>query len=134
MCVALGFVIRALGAGAATGIAAVAEQGPALVALFAVASLPLMWLRLRFPHPELTVSGHPRSGLPWTAAVAFLGLAARAALRWFAAAAVVGAAAVVLGTLRQPLDQVMPLPFLTAAWLVAAALSARRAPEVSHVR
>jgi hypothetical protein len=168
--VVIGAVVVALLVRRSAGIA---QQGPAAVVMLAVlalASLPLLWLRLRYPNPELTVTGHLRlSALPWTAAVTFLGLAARAALRWFAVAAVVVAAAVSLGvggrrlaarldrglwflvlviagagavywaamiadpldtvaelsrTSGRLLDQVLPLPFLAGAWLVAAVAAA----------
>jgi hypothetical protein len=70
----------------------------ALVVVAAVASLPLLWLRLRYPHPELTVSGHlALASLPWTAAITFAGLAARAAARWFSIASVVAAVPLSLG-------------------------------------
>jgi len=154
--------------------AALLERWPALavlVTVFAVASLPLLLLRAWYPHPELTVSGHVLgAGLPRTAAVAFTGLAARAALRWFAVAAVVGAMVVGVGPARRRLaarldrglwflaltiaaaggvywaamiadpldtvaelsrtsgrllDQVLPLPFLAAAWLGAALVASR---------
>lgn len=168
-----------LGTGMGLALAAVlvltGRDGRVAVALAAVvagvASLPLLWLRLRYPQPELTVSGHVAlAGLPRAVLLTLLGLGARAAVRWAAPAAL--AAAVLLGArrplLRRPdaslgflllfwtvalavysaamvldprnldaelqhtagrlLDQVLPLPFLTAAWLLPA-LGARGSPE-----
>src|SRR5438309_376844 len=55
-------------------------------AVFAAASLPLLWLRLRYPQPQLTVSGHIQlARLPMAAAVTAYGIGVRALIRWGAA-------------------------------------------------
>ncbi len=79
-----------------------------LVAVFAFASLPLLWLRLGYPQPELTVSGNlSPEKLPWTASVTLIGLAGRALLRWFAVLAVVGAVAAAIGWNRRRLLELL---------------------------
>lgn len=92
-----------------------------LVVVFAFASIPLLWLRLRYPQPELTISGHLALAiLPWTAAVTLIGLAGRALLRWFAVLAVAGAVAAAVGPDRRRLLARLDRGF----WLLALTIGA----------